>query len=88
MKRRRTEKMTEGANGWTEWRAPQMLDYRLVCCDCGLTHDFEFKVVAQTRRENNEGDFPSRNPDERNLRVVFRARRNRRATAARRRAKP
>jgi len=27
-----------------EWVAPQK-NYRMACCDCGLVHKFEFRVV-------------------------------------------
>lgn len=31
------------ARGFTSWRRP----YRLLeCCDCGLVHEFQYKVVA------------------------------------------
>ena len=29
-----------------EWVRPQMSAYRMMCCDCGLVHVFEFKVKA------------------------------------------
>lgn len=57
----------EGDDGWTRWVHPVMEGYRMGCCDCGLVHDMDFRVV---------GD-----------RVEFRARRNERATAAKRRWK-
>ena len=31
--------------GWTEWIWPMMKGYKLKCCDCGLVHTIEFKVV-------------------------------------------
>ncbi len=27
-----------------------MRDFKIVCCDCGLTHKMQFKVVRQGRR--------------------------------------
>lgn len=41
--------------GWTDWVAPYK-HYRLVCCDCGLAHDMEFRVIlgeAQFRARRN-----------------------------------
>ena len=54
------------ADGWTIWINPAVpMEHKIVCCDCGLIHDIEFRVVENA--------------------VQFRARRNERATAARRR---
>lgn len=30
--------------GWSEWFDDGRL-IRIICCDCGLSHDFDFKVV-------------------------------------------
>ena len=48
-----------------EWVAPLMRGYRMKCCDCGLVHRFDFRIVGR--------------------RVLFRAFRQARATAAARR---
>jgi hypothetical protein len=53
-------------DGWTDWIRPAQ-GYRMGCCDCGLVHELEFRVV---------------NVDD----VEFRARRNSRSTAAKRRS--
>lgn len=34
------------AAGWTDWIQPVRKGYRMSCCDCGLVHDFDFRVVA------------------------------------------
>lgn len=26
------------------WISPVYKNYRLICCDCGLTHDFDFRI--------------------------------------------
>lgn len=54
-----------------EWQRPRLRGYRMQCCDCGLVHVFNFKVVL------------SRNG--RTQKVLFQAFRNERATAAVRR---
>jgi hypothetical protein len=54
----------EQADGWTVWMHP-LPGYKVACCDCGLIHEFEFRL------EDN--------------RLVFRARRLERNTAAHRR---
>jgi hypothetical protein len=41
-------------DGWTEWQWPVQgrgKVYKLTCCDCALTHDFQFRV------KNNEAQF-------------------------------
>ncbi len=48
-----------------EWIKPNMADYKMGCCDCGLVHRVEFGIL------NNQ--------------VVYRAWRDNRATAQRRR---
>ena len=52
-----------------EWVTPKMQGYRMSCCDCGLVHELDFKVKRWGR----------------GFKVVFRARRNARATAGIRR---
>lgn len=54
------------------WERPQHRDYRLRCCDCGLVHQMDFRIV----RVQGRGA------------VEFRMRRNPRATAANRRGVP
>ena len=29
----------------TEWVSPKQKDYKFCCCDCGLIHKMEFRVV-------------------------------------------
>lgn len=29
-----------------EWIQPVMKGYRLGCCDCGLVHDMDFRIVS------------------------------------------
>jgi hypothetical protein len=72
----RMQKPKAGQDGWTNWILPQRR-YRLACCDCGLVHDVEWRVVAVTKR--NRGYAVQRiNPAR--CRVQFRVRRNNRST--------
>jgi len=61
-------------DGWSGWQRPLHghgdRNYRMACCDCCLIHEMQFRVK---RREDGRLD------------VVFRVRRNNRATAALRR---
>lgn len=83
---RKYPKMIEREDGWCDWAAP-IPGYRMMCCDCGLVHEMEFRIVQQTGPQGADGTWPSRKPRAGGLRVVFRARRDKRATAARRRKK-
>lgn len=48
-----------------EWVTPVRRNYKLACCDCGLVHDVDFRIVA----------FGSKR------RIQFRVRLNNRASA-------
>lgn len=73
----------EGDNGWTRWIPPRMTGYKLACCDCGLVHDTQFKVLRVTKR-NKDGSWEGVRIA--GTKVLFRVRRNDRSTAAMRTA--
>ncbi len=80
----RIKKVTENPEtGWSDWISPLMDGYRMVCCDCGLSHDLQFKVF--TARSQSSGWFTVLADDVEDGRVRFRARRNVRSTAQLRR---
>lgn len=54
-----------------QWVKPVKTGYRLMCCDCGLVHIVDFKSVRNGRGTS----------------VLFRPRRDNRATASARRRK-
>ena len=62
--------------GWCDWQTPihgrGKNNYRLACCDCGLVHEMQFRIFLGTNKKMN---------------VMFRVKRNNRATAAKRRGK-
>lgn len=62
----------EQAHGWSHWQNPIRKGYRLACCDCGLVHNFDFRLVKSA----NGG-----------LSIQFRVSRNARSTANCRRRK-
>lgn len=77
-------KVKARADGWSDWQMPVMEKYHLACCDCGLVHTMQFRVF---RVAKNSGQF-SEGPDvSKNHRVLLRAQRNNRSTAALRRKK-
>ncbi len=78
-----------GSDGWSPWVAPVMSGYRMRCCDCGLVHELEFQVIRQGR-EYDDGTWAIIPTEGKSFRVMMRAKRSARATAAvrRKRAKP
>lgn len=77
---------TEGKNGWCRWVPPVMRGYRMACCDCGLVHEMQFKAVRVTKIRR-DGSWEYRALSVKSFRVMLRAKRNHRATAAVRRRK-
>ena len=60
--------------GWSDWQKPHA-DYKLACCDCGLTHGIQFRVK----------DIWGNVLDPTINQVEFRVSRDERSTAAHRR---
>jgi hypothetical protein len=73
--KRRYVHYVANANGWSDWHLPihgkGERNYRNGCCDCGLVHEYQYRVKIVDGK-------PA---------VLFRCRRNNKATAAMRRAK-
>jgi hypothetical protein len=67
------EVMEPGPDGWTEWASP-VPGYQMKCCDCGLTHVAEFRVVKIVVR-HDDGTWEAEWIDDPNYRVQFRMRR-------------
>lgn len=59
-----------------EWVQPKMSGYKMACCDCGLVHNLNFRVIS---REKDEEEGPDKI-------VQFQVFRNNRATAGMRSA--
>lgn len=85
MARFKTEREEE--NGWCRWVPPLMNGYRMACCDCGLVHDMEYRVV-KVKRTRPDGTWEHGEPlDPAKYRVMFRAKRNNRSTGRLRKRK-
>jgi len=56
-----------------EWINPKMTGYRMKCCDCGLVHEIDFKVV-KIKKLYKDGTKLVRDANDR-YRVMFRVRR-------------
>lgn len=73
-----------GKGGWSGWIEPKRKNYRLGCCDCGLVHDFDIQIAKVLKRTKGDHvQFALIRP--KGLTIVFRARRNERSTAQKRR---
>lgn len=59
-----------------EWVSPIRNGYKMVCCDCGLVHDMDFRAVnlKYNRKKKMYEVHPIKKAD-----VVFRVRRNTKA---------
>lgn len=79
----RIYRVTTGPDGWSEWFAPHMVNYRMACCDCGLVHTLEFKVI---KVKSSPGAVFVSGPEAKGHRVLFRARRNKRSTTMHRKS--
>lgn len=69
-------KVFENADGWSNWLAPDHKRYHLACCDCGLVHSMQFKVLKVRTRKGNSFN----GVEVKGYRVLFRASRNKRST--------
>ena len=63
----------ENAEDWSEWVCPDPQSYLMKCCDCGLVHEMQFKVVRYKSKDEREECDVVGDP---NLQAVFRMRRS------------
>jgi len=59
----------ENEGDWSEWVCPDPTQYFMKCCDCGLVHEMQFKVVKYSVGDECDG------VDDPDVRGIFRARR-------------
>lgn len=60
-----------------EWVFPRLGAYRLICCDCGLVHEFDFAVIERFRDKScGDGEYLPLLQKQGHLAVAFRVRRN------------
>jgi hypothetical protein len=65
-------------DGYCAWEKPIMKGYKLACCDCGLVHIVDFRVVkVVTRHRDGSMIFE---PAGKRYEVEFRVARDNRAT--------
>lgn len=70
-------------DGWSDWQAP-VQGYRLACCDCGLSHNVEFKIL-KAGKTNSKGFWGAEELPWGEYRILMRAKRNNRSTGQLRR---
>lgn len=70
-----------------EWITPVLKGYKLSCCDCGLVHNMEFRIVYLNEKTGKvyTGSITADMLPYLNPTIQFRAVRNKRATAQKRR---
>lgn len=76
----------ETPESFSDWTQPIMEAYKMACCDCGLVHDMEFRVVRVVK-DFGDGTKKIQAVENPKLTVQFRARRNNRSTGQVRRHK-
>ena len=59
----------ENEGDWSELVCPEPTQYFMKCCDCGLVHEMQFKVVKYSVGDECDG------VDDPDVRGIFRARR-------------
>ncbi len=75
----RTIRLKANDDGWTEWQTPPR-QYRTTCCDCGLVHDIEYRVIV-VGRKRRDGSQKVLGLNPAGCQMQFRLRRNERSTA-------
>lgn len=83
----RFKKHAEQEDGWSEWINPVKRKYKMACCDCGLVHNMDFRIVEDKTPKDKKGVTRGKEYKKKDLAIVFRAQRNNRSTAQMRRNK-
>ena len=86
MKKGKYKQLYAGPDGWSDWHAVNMGSHRAACCDCGLVHEYSYKVL-KVLGYRGRGRVVTGSDRIKGMQVIYRVRRLNRATAARRRAK-
>jgi hypothetical protein len=74
------KKIKANIDGWSDWELPVMEGYKLGCCDCGLVHDTDFKIVWTVTDKDGDVKILHHRIVGAEQRVMFRANRNNRST--------
>jgi len=82
MARFRKEKAVDGE--WSRWVTP-VQDYKMACCDCGLVHNMQWRVLKVTDAHPDGMRFEAEEVPWGEYRIAIRVSRNKRSTAQLRR---
>lgn len=69
------KKYTTGHGGWSPWVSPVMKGYKMQCCDCGLIHEVDFKIVRFIGEPDENGLTETEPIKDKNIQVLWRLRR-------------
>lgn len=75
MKKEITQIYAADETGFCEWQFPIHKGYLMQCCDCGLVHEVEFKVVEKVTRTKKDGTWEAEKVPKGKYRVGMRMRR-------------
>jgi hypothetical protein len=50
------EPVVENDDGWSNWIQPKHDGYLMQCCDCGLVHELQFRVVKDCEGDEIDAD--------------------------------
>lgn len=64
----------DGEGDFSDWVSPKPT-YLMGCCDCGLVHTVEFKVIKRTSDVQPDGTYTAEDIDDDTLKVAFRMKR-------------
>lgn len=57
MKKVKCVQKTALKSGWTRWNEPIMQGYLMQCCDCGLIHQMEFRVLKRAKKTKSKNGY-------------------------------
>jgi Zn-finger protein len=61
--------------GWSDWISPKMTGYLMQCCDCGLIHEIDFKVVRYIGERTEGGMQENVEIEDNDVQTLLRAKR-------------
>lgn len=64
-----------GRGGWSPWVSPKMKGYKMKCCECGLVHEIEFKIVRFIGDPDSKGLTEIEPIKDKDVQVIWRLRR-------------
>lgn len=50
----RFKQEVDQGDGWSRWVKPVQEGYKMACCDCGLVHTMDFRIVRERGPEEED----------------------------------